>query len=211
MHTARLTLQHWLSPAFPTGAFTCSHGMEQLVAEGAITDARDLQGFIETVLRHGGGWQDGVLIGLALVPGADIEELDMIARALQPCAERMAETCDQGAAFVRTVSAVSGRNLPARPLPLAVAEAARPLNLPAADVIATYWLALITNLATIGIRHIPLGQSAGHGVIARLLPAVSALAPLAAMAHPDDLATSALAADLAAMAHETLQPRLYRT
>lgn len=208
MQSARLTLHHWLSPAFPTGAFTCSHGMEQLVAEGVITDAQSLQAFLETVLRHGAGWQDGVLIAMALSPGADLDALTQTARALQSSAERMAETCDQGAAFARTVAAITGRTLPPRPLPLAVAEAALPLNLPPAEVIAAYWLALVTNLATIGIRHIPLGQSAGHRVIAALLPMIDTLAP---KALTGDLATSALAADLAAMAHETLQPRLYRT
>lgn len=211
MDPARLRLLHWLSPAFPTGAFTCSHGMEQLVAEGVITDAQGLHGFIETVVHYGAGWQDGVLIALALRPGADIEDLSTSARALQSSAERMAETCDQGAAFARTVSALTGRALPARPLPLAVAEAALPLKLPPTEVIAAYWLALITNLATIGIRHIPLGQSTGHAVIAGLLPGIAALAPRAACATQEDLGTSALAADLAAMAHETLQPRLFRT
>ena len=208
MTPARLTLHHWLSPAFPTGAFTCSHGMEQLVVDGAISDAPSLRAFLETVLRHGAGWQDGVLIAMALEPDADLDALSQTARALQSSAERMVETIDQGAAFARTVAAITGRALPPRPLPIAVAEAARPLDLPAEEVISAYWLALVTNLATIGIRHIPLGQSAGHGVIAALLPLIDSLA---LQAVSGDLATSALAADLAAMAHETLQPRIFRT
>ena len=32
--TALLTLVQWLSPAFPTGAFAYSHGLEQAVASG---------------------------------------------------------------------------------------------------------------------------------------------------------------------------------
>ena len=38
--TALLSLVQWLSPAFPTGAFAYSHGLEQAVSVGDVADAK---------------------------------------------------------------------------------------------------------------------------------------------------------------------------
>lgn len=208
---ARLSLQQWLSPAFPTGAFAYSHGLEQVVADGAVHDAASLRAWLATVLEHGAGWQDAVLLAQGLRRGADFAALDDLARALQSSAGRLRETTEQGAAFARTVSALTGRALPPRALPVALAEAAAPLGLPAPEVIAASLQAFATNLTGIGIRHIPLGQSEGHRVLAGLLTLIAVLAERAATAGQAALYTSVPAADLAAMAHETLQPRLFRT
>ena len=208
---ANLTLHHWLSPAFPTGAFVYSHGLEQVVARGDVTDAAGLEAWLSDVLHRGSGWQDAVLLAQGLRVGADLDALDALSEALQPCSERLQETCEQGAAFARCVGQTTGRTLPPRCLPLAVAEAAAPLSLPPAEVIAVYLQAFVTNLVTIAIRHLPLGQGEGHGVLARLLPLLPDLATLAAQARLDDLGNSCLGADMAAMEHETKDVRVFRT
>lgn len=206
-----LTLQHWLSPAFPTGAFAYSHGLEQLVADGVVQDAATLELWLAELLRFGTGWQDSVLIAQGLASGADFEALDVIATALQPCAERLQESREQGAAFARTVAAITGRNLPERSLPVAIAEAAAPLGLPCDEIIPVYLQAFATNLVTIAIRHVPLGQSDGHGVLARLLPTLPDLGARASRATLEDLGSSCFAADMAAFLHETKDVRLFRT
>lgn len=206
-----LTLQHWLSPAFPTGAFVYSHGLEQVIARGEVTDAETLEIWLVDLLCFGTGWQDSVLLSLALSEGAALDQLDAFAMALQPCHERLIEAQEQGAAFARTVGQITGRDRPARMLPIAVAEAARGLDLPREMVIAAYLQAFLTNLATIAIRHIPLGQGAGHGVLARCLARVPELAQDARLAQMEALGSSCLSADLAAMEHETKEVRLFRT
>ena len=60
-----LRLLTWLSPAFPTGSFGYSHGLETAIREGAVTDARSLTGWIAALLEHGSGWTDAVLARLA--------------------------------------------------------------------------------------------------------------------------------------------------
>lgn len=209
--TPLLTLTQWLSPGFPTGAFAYSHGLEQVVHDGAVTDAATLEAWLADVLRYGAGWQDAVLLVQALAPGADHGALDATARALQSSAERLQETMEQGAAFARTVAAMSGRALPPRALPVAVGEAAAPLGLPREQVVALFLQAFAGNLVTIAVRHVPLGQTAGQGVLARLAPVIADIAPRAACATLDALASSALAADLAAIRHETKEVRLFRT
>lgn len=209
--TSALLLTQWLTPAFPTGAFAYSHGLEAALLGGAVTDAPTLERWLSDVLRFGAGWQDAVLLAEGLRPGANLDALDAQARALQPSAERLTETTEQGAAFARMVAQVTDRPLPPRALPLAVAEAVRPLHADPAQVIALYLQGLATNLATVAMRAMPLGQGAGHAVLARLWPLVAALSARAAGSTLDDLGSAAFGADIAAMEHETLEVRIYRT
>lgn len=209
--TGLLTLVQYLSPAFPTGAFAYSHGLEQVIARGTVTDAAGLDRWLRGVLEHGGGWQDAVLLSLALRPGADHAALAGLARALAPSAERLAETEEQGAALARTVAALTGRPLPPAPLPVALGMAAAPLDLPAAQVIALYLHAFASNLVSVATRAVPLGQTAAQAVLAGLNPLCEDLGRRAADAGEADLGNAALAADLAAMAHETLDVRLWKT
>jgi urease accessory protein len=208
---AALTLVQWLSPSFPTGAFAYSHGLEQVIADGSVRDAQTLRDWISDILCFGTGWQDAVLLSMALRAGGDLDALEAQALALQSSFERHQESAEQGAAFARTVSVVTGRALPARLLPLAVAEAASPLGLDVSDVIALYLQSFANNLVLIGVKHIPLGQSAGQQVLAALLPIITDLATTAETASPTDFGNSCLSADLAAMAHETKETRIYRT
>jgi urease accessory protein len=206
---AHLTLTQWLSPAFPTGAFAYSHGLETEIAAGVVVDAVTLAAWLENILRYGAGWQDAVLLSHALE--GDCDTLDDLARALAPCAERLQEGMEQGAALARTVAALTGRALPPRMLPVAVGEAAAPLDLPKADVIALYLQGFAGNLVTIGTRHVPLGQTEGQAVLSGLAPLIHDLAGRAAEAPLDALGTCALAGDLAALRHETQEVRIFRT
>ena len=43
----------WLSPAYPIGAFSYSHGIETAVEEGFIKDRASLIAWMETVLQAG--------------------------------------------------------------------------------------------------------------------------------------------------------------
>lgn len=209
--TALLTLVQWLSPAFPTGAFAYSHGLEHLVAAGDVTDAASFEAWLRSILHHGAGWQDAVLLTQALAPGADHDTLDTLARALAPSAERLQESAEQGAALARMVAGLTGRPLSPRLLPIALGEAAAPLALPPAQIAQLYLQAFAGNLCTIATRHVPLGQTEGQLVLTRLLPEIELLGTWAALASLDDLGSCALAADLAAFQHETQDVRIFRT
>lgn len=209
--TPLLTLVQWLSPSFPTGAFAYSHGLETVIFQGVVHDSRSLGTWLQEVLGHGAGWQDAVLLAQALTPEADPEALDELARALAPSAERLAETLEQGAALVRTLTAMGHPPQPPRALPVALGVAARDLGLPPETVISLFLHSFVGNLCTIAVRHVPLGQSEGQALLASLSPKIADLATRAAQANLDDLGGCALAADLAAMTHETLDIRIFRT
>ena len=50
---ALLRLQSWLSPAFPTGAYSYSHGLEQAVELGYVNDLASLLEWLKADLRYG--------------------------------------------------------------------------------------------------------------------------------------------------------------
>lgn len=215
----RLSLMQWLSPAFPTGGFAYSHGLEQVIADGKAGKASEVRAWLADVLLHGAGRSDALLLVAGLNPLADRDRFDDIACAMAASSERLHETMAQGAAFARTVAAVTGRVLPPRPLPLAVAEAASALDLPPAEIAALYLHAFAANLVSVAVRFVPLGQTEGQHILAGLHPVISRLSDEAvSLAMGKDaetlipLITSvALGADIAAMRHETLDVRIYRT
>lgn len=210
MTAALLQLVQWLSPAFPTGAFAYSHGLEQVISSGDIRTAAEAQAWLSDLLRFGAGWQDAVLLACALRDGADHGALADHARALCASRERLAETSEQGTAFARAMVALGGVASPA-PLPVVLGQAASGLGLPAAQVIALHLHSFAANLVSVAVRFVPLGQSDGQRILAALHPLILTLAGQAAGAGLDDLTNAALRADLAAMQHETMDIRIYRT
>jgi urease accessory protein len=162
------------------------------------------------VLRHGSGQADAILLACVL-RGDDPDYVDAVARAMAGTKERLSETLEQGAAFARTVAALTGRDLPARALPVAVGEAARELSLPAEDVVAVYLHAFAANLVACATRFSPLGQTEGQAMLAALHPVIGTVADWAATAGLDDIGTAALGAELASMRHEEMDVRIFKT
>lgn len=208
---ALLSLVQWLSPAFPTGAFAYSHGLEQAVALGEVINAESFGDWLAAILEHGTGWNDAVLLACALRAGADFAALDQTARALSGSAERLRETTEQGAAFAMARGQMGQADAAAEALPVAVGRAARGFDLPAQTVIALYLHAFASNLTSAAVRFVPLGQAAGQRALAAQHARIAALAERAAGAGFDDLASSTFRAELFAMAHETLDVRIFKT
>ncbi len=197
------------SPAFPTGGFAWSHGLEVAVAAGAVHDAESTRAWIAGVLAHGAGRADAVLAAHAHA-GA-VEEADALARALAASAERAQETAEQGAAFARTAALVHGTDATPRALPAAVGGVAAALDLPLMPVLEAMLHAFAANLVSAAVRLVPLGQSEGQRVLAALFPLIGQVALEAARTPPGAIGTAAVLSDIQAIAHETAAPRLFRS
>ncbi|MFZ5752106.1 MAG: urease accessory protein UreF [Pseudomonadota bacterium] len=208
---ALLSLIQWLWPAFPTGGFAWSHGLERAVEAGDVRDAETLGAWVGDVVARGSGALDAALLVQAMAPDADHAHLAELARALAASRERLAETVEQGAAFARTVAAVTGTAMPEAPLPVAVGRAAAPLGLAPAQVAAVYLHAFASNLILAGVRFIPLGQTEGQRALAALQPVIVATAARAVATAPDAIGSAAVGADLAAMEHEESPVRIFKS
>ena len=206
-----LTLVQWLSPAFPVGGFAYSHGLEWAISEGQVKDAEALFSWLSDILDHGSGRSDAILLTRSMDPDADLPAIAATARALAASKERWSETCNQGTAFTEAVNALTGKDFPPVTLPVAVGRAARSLSLPADRVAALYLHAFASNLVSAAVRFVPLGQTDGQRVLARLHPVIERVAKDAAATPLDAIASSVPGADLAAMLHETQDVRIFRT
>ena len=206
-----LKLTQWFSPAFPIGSFAYSHGLEAAIAQRDVVDAASLADWLRTVLHSGAGRTDAILLAHAMASDADHTDLNDMAMALCSSRERWIETSEQGKAFTTTLNVVLGRSDPPAALPVAAGRVASTLAADAKDVLAIYLQAFVSNLVTIGVRYVPLGQTEGQRVLAELQSDIEAVAALASTADLDDITTSTFAADLAAMEHETQEVRLFKT
>jgi urease accessory protein len=57
-----MRLQSWLSPAFPIGAYSYSHGLERAVETEVVRDRATLVDWLDADLRHGSGRSDGIFL-----------------------------------------------------------------------------------------------------------------------------------------------------
>lgn len=213
----------WMSPGYPVGAYTYSHGVEWAVETGEIHDGPSLRAWIEALIRHGGGQLDAVMLAEAWRAADDATALDEVtihARAFRGTAETALESLKQGEAFVRaTVAAWGAPALEAwalrhksEGLPYAVAVGVAAAGLiPLAPLVQGFLHAFAANLVSAGVRLVPLGQTDGQRALAGLAPAIHE-AGARAMATPLHEATTAAPwAELASIHHETQHVRLFRS
>jgi urease accessory protein len=208
-----LTLVHWLSPAFPTGAFSYSHGLEAAVQAEKVTGTDTLRDWVSEVLRFGTGRSDGLFLaaGYRAADARSLRGIDETCRAFAPARERLLETEEQGAAFCATVAEVWRLEISALTYPVAVGRAARLRALPPLATAQVYLHAFLGNLVGAGMRLGLLGQTEGQRVIFDLSPLCIEIARLTRGGDLDDLSGTAFLADIDAMRHETLHSRIFRT
>jgi len=214
---AQLRLACWLSPAFPTGAFAYSHGLEWAVEAGDVRNAAGLAFWLEDLLQHGALWTDAVLLRLSYDGSsvADRLRLAVLGAALAGSRERRLETLTQGAAFIasaRPWATPALESLPEEtPYPVAVGVLAASHGVPLALTLAFYLHAAAGNLVSAAVRLVPLGQSAGLDCVRTLEPVIAARAVASLRTTEDDLGGAAFRSDIASMRHETQYTRLFRT
>ena len=210
--TELLKLQTWLSPAFPVGAFSYSHGLEWAVEAALVTDRASLVGWIEALLTHGTGRVDAMLFAAAWrADGAALHQLAELAAAFRGTRELALETAQQGEAFARSVGVGWGAAPPAAAYPVAVGGAARAHGVSLETALPLFVQAFAANLVSAGVRLVPLGQSDGLRALAALEDAVRAAAQDALTAPLDDLGAASPMLDWCSMKHETQYTRLFRS
>lgn len=215
--TSLTKLLTWLSPAFPTGAFAYSHGLEWAVEAGDVTSEAALLPWLEDTLTHGAGHTDATLLRhahRATTAGA-LQAIATLAAAAQPGRERRSETLAQGDAFSLAARVWGAPLLEALPPPVAYPVALGALaaahSVPEDATTLAFLHAFAANLTSAAIRLIPLGQTAGLRTLAALEPTLHQVARDTEHAPLDGIGGACLRADIASMRHETQYTRLFRT
>ncbi len=218
-------LMTWLSPAYPLGAFSYSHGLEYAVEEGLIKDAASLAAWVATIVEDGAGRIDAAFFARASTQAAvgddaALDETAALAAAWRGTAEMALESAAQGAAFLAItraawpeprLEALAARHDGKLPLAVAVGAACAFYAIPLVPSLLAYLQAFAANLVSAGVRLVPLGQTDGQRVVAALEPVVARTAAAAPDTDPETLGTSAMLVDWCSMKHETQYTRLFRS
>jgi urease accessory protein len=216
----------WLSPAYPIGAFSYSHGVETAVEEGFIKDRASLVTWLESVLLQGTGAVDGALFAAAwrAVASEDWPAFDAIAEraaAWRGTMEMALESRQQGGSFLSitrtawphaSLAAAHERLGGELALPVAVALAAAAHGIALEQALAGYLHAFTANLISAALRTVPLGQTDGQLALAALERAVNAAAQAAMIVTSlDEVGTATPLLDWCSLRHETQYTRLFRS
>jgi urease accessory protein len=216
----------WLSPGFPTGGFSYSHGLEAAADSGAVGDRISLQYWIGAIIAWGAGRIDADILRDAhrAVSTGDIVALSAANRhgvAFRATAETRLETTAQGAAFLEACRA-------AWPAPFldrwakmldggsvcyaaAVGAATARAGIPIDCALLGYMQAMAANLISAGLRLGIIGQTDGQRILAGLEPVISAAVASALTREQGSFGGATFAVELASVTHETQYTRLFRS
>ena len=209
VHQDMMILQTWFSPAFPTGAFSYSHGMESAIQDNLVKDAGSLKNWIASLLSYGSGRNDGLFLKAAYEGSAEANDLCL---ALCGSKERLRETMELGQAFSRVVRVSYDVKLPDRmAYPVAIGMTAKQIDLGLVLTLQSYLQAFASNLISVGVRAIPIGQQAGQDCLIGLYPIIETMTKKIRLGSLNELGTATFVSDLMAMKHENSVPRIYRT
>src|SRR5476651_1830486 len=221
----------WLSPAYPIGAFSYSHGVETAVEEGFIKDRASLIAWMETVLLAGTGRVDGALFAAAW-RAAEAKEWPAFDRVAERAAawrgtsEMALESRQQGGSFLsitrnawrhadldaaheRLIGKGGGGEI-ALPVAVALATAAHGIALEMA--LSGYLHAFTANLISAALRTVPLGQSDGQLALAALeVYVIRTVRAALAVESLDEVGTATPLLDWCSLRHETQYTRLFRS
>jgi urease accessory protein len=216
----------WLSPGFPTGGFSYSHGLEAAADSGAVGDRISLQYWIGAIIAWGAGRIDADILRDAhrAVSTGDIVALSAANRhgvAFRATAETRLETTAQGAAFLEACRAAwpepfldrwakmldGGSVCYAAAVGAATARAGIPIDC----ALLGYMQAMAANLISAGLRLGIIGQTDGQRILAGLEPVISAAVASALTREQGSFGSATFAVELASVMHETQYTRLFRS
>jgi urease accessory protein len=216
----------WLSPAYPIGGFSYSHGIETAVDQGFVINRASLVAWIQTVLGAGTGRTDGALFAAAwrAAKARDWPAFDSVAEraaAWRGTSEMALESRQQGGSFLSiTRTAWPQADLDTAherlggevALPVAVALATAAHGIALETALEGYLHAFTANLISAAVRTVPLGQSDGQVALASLEPSVrKAVEAAIAVSDLDEVGTATPLLDWCSMRHETQYTRLFRS
>jgi urease accessory protein len=208
--------------AFPSGAFSHSFGLETAIVEGRVHDAATTRAWLLDYLGDTLATQDARAIAL-VIAGDDVHALDawlaagIFAPEVRDANRRLARaTLDAYAtmglddADARAYRDAIGRGDAHGIHALAVGLGYRAIGANARDAACAYLCAAAAALAAVAARAVPLGQRDVGALLWTLREPIEAWADDAATAHtPDDLTASAIACEIDAMRHGSLNGRLF--
>lgn len=201
------------SPALPVGAYSYSGGLEAAVEAGIVTDAASAERWIGEVLAHSVATMEAPVFLRLCSAGADAAHWNALFLAGRESAELRAESVQMGYSLNRLLPELGIE-------PVAFEEAAFPTVFaraatawgiePRAALVAYLW-GWLENQVMAALKAVPLGQTDGQRILARLGARLEGIAARAAEIEDDELSNFAPGLALLSARHETQYSRLFRS
>ena len=223
----------------PVGAYSYSEGIESLVETGAIDSEITLRNWLENSLQFGAVRVEAAVVVRALRAAmrGDLSALsywNAWATAAKETEELRLQSWQMGRTLVRLLLDLREAKLSRRESPVSsvlttkvkdlVECGGNPCNFAIGFGIAAaswqieeeaavlgYLYSWAANLASAGVKLIPLGQTAGQQLLLDLRSQISCTAREVLQLEDDDLGSCSWGLGLASMAHETQYTRLFRS
>jgi urease accessory protein len=209
----------WLaSPALPVGGFSYSEGLEAAVEANLVTDEATAADWIVDQLHLALSRSDLAVIARAIEAWragdeTRIAQLDAWVLQTRETSELRQQTEQMGRSMMEWAKSVRAESAPAKhwTYPIAFAHAASATGAPTRACLLCFAFGWAENMAQAAIKSIPLGQSSGQRILARLASEIPAAVDHA-LGLSDDArqAFSPMFAILSAR-HETQYSRLFRS
>lgn len=212
------------SPALPVGAYAYSQGLEW-VADGAgiVRDEAGAGEWIAAVMQASVASFELPLLARLMdawqaADTARARELNEIFLASRETAELRMETVQMGRSLARLLAELGGERPGHLPdgfdepaFPAVWSYAACRWDIPPPDALAGYLWAWLENQVMAAVKIVPLGQSAGQRLLARLAEAIPAQVEGALALDEDEWSNFAPMLAIAGSLHETQYTRLFRS
>jgi len=215
----------------PVGAYSYSEGIESLVETGAIDSEITLRNWLENSLQFGAvrveaAVQRGDLTALSYWNGwataaKETEELRLqswqmgrtLVRLLLDLREAKLSRRESPVSSVLTTIVKDLVELGGTPCNFAIGFgiAAASWQIEEEAAVLGYLYSWAANLASAGVKLIPLGQTAGQQLLLDLRSQISCTVREVLELEDDDLGSCSWGLGLASMAHETQYTRLFRS
>ena len=213
---------------FPAGGYAHSFGLETLVQAGRVQTADDVARFLRAHLENSAAPTDAVLL-LAARRAAQAQDLrtclrlDHLLEALKIAAETREASRQMGRQTLRVLNELTSDALVHRfaaevesgaaPChhPIIFGIAAAVLDWPPEETASAFLYSTSALIVGASLRLLPLGQLAGQRILWSLAPSIASLAHGVQSATEDDLWSFTPEIEIAAMQHEALEARLFRS
>jgi len=221
---ALLRLLQLASPALPVGAYSYSEGLEALAEAGRLSDRDALESWLVQELRYG-----AIRVETAVMVRAyracQLDDWDGLGNwnrwlsAARETEELRHQSLQMGRSLLRllqdlhlvelTQSIVLQKDGCHFAIAFALAAVRWQIDLPSAML--GYLHSWASNLVNVGVKLIPLGQTAGQQLLLQLQPTIECAVEEVLLLQDDDLGSCSWGLALASMAHETQYSRLFRS
>jgi urease accessory protein len=222
-NTALLCILQLASPALPVGAYSYSEGLETLIDTGTIENEQSLKHWLKQELHYGAIRLEAAVMVRAYNSAklGDTEALSYWNNwlsAARETEELRSSSWQMGRSLIRLLLELQPQvtfmaNAVGLPCNYAIAFgiAAAHWQIDLSSAILGYLHSWTTNLITVGIKLIPLGQTAGQKLLLELHVNLSSATQEILTLEDNDLSSCGWGLSLASMAHETQYTRLFRS